>query len=102
MAPDVGTLLTAVGALAAVLALIVLAAWLARRGGFVPRSTTGQELLVQETIALDSRRRLHLIRWGDRHALLLTGGPQDLVVGWLNQPPSSLAGGPAPQPDRAP
>jgi hypothetical protein len=36
-----------------------------------------------ETIALDPRRRLHLVKCGERRVVLLVGGVQDLVVGWL-------------------
>ena len=35
-----------------------------------------------EVIALDSRRRLYLIECEDSRVLLLTGGGQDVVVGW--------------------
>lgn len=94
MVPDFGMLLTAGAALAAVLGLIVLAAWLARRGGFVPRTSGRHTVAVQEAVALDSRRRLHLVRCGDRQALLLTGGPTDVVVGWLPVPPSGSEGNP--------
>jgi flagellar protein FliO/FliZ len=38
---------------------------------------------VQDVLALDARRRLHLITCDGRRVLLLTGGAQDLVVGWL-------------------
>jgi flagellar protein FliO/FliZ len=46
-------------------------------------------LAVDETIALDSRRRLHLVRCGGRQVLLLTGGGSDTVVGWVpeQEPP---------------
>jgi flagellar protein FliO/FliZ len=40
-------------------------------------------LTVRETIALDPRRRLHLVQCADRQVILLTGGAQDLVVGWV-------------------
>jgi len=41
-------------------------------------------------IALDSRRRLHLIKCEERRVLVLTGGTQDVVVGWLDrdEPPA--------------
>jgi flagellar protein FliO/FliZ len=83
MIPAIGTLLTAIAALATVLALIIFAARLARRGSFIALPAAERELAVQEAISLDSRRRLYLVRCGERHALLLTGGPQDVVVGWL-------------------
>jgi flagellar protein FliO/FliZ len=83
MIPGIGVLLTSIAALVTVLALIVFAAKLAHRGGLIARPAAERELALQETISLDSRRRLYLVRCGERHALLLTGGPQDVVVGWL-------------------
>lgn len=79
----IGTLLTSLGALAAVLGLILL---IGRALRFTPltRSVGGRHVLVvQDTIALDARRRLHLVAHGDRAVLLLTGGETDLVVGWV-------------------
>lgn len=73
--------ITAAGALGAVLALILLAARLARCAGLAPQS--GSRLRVEESIALDARRRLVLVRCDDRRLLLLTGGTQDQVVGWV-------------------
>jgi flagellar protein FliO/FliZ len=82
---DWRALLGAVAALAGVVALVLLLqrgarAWRlpARRGG-VP----GRRLALEETLALDPRRRLHLIRCGERRLLLLTGGGADVAVGWL-------------------
>jgi len=40
---------------------------------------------LQDAIALDSRRRLLVVRCGARDVVLLTGGGQDVVVGWLSQ-----------------
>ena len=78
------TLLTAVATLVAVLALIWLAGRAARLGGLARRPASGGLLLVQDVIALDARRRLYLIECQDRRVLLLTGGGQDVVVGWLS------------------
>jgi len=78
------SILTAVVALAAVLALIWLAGRMARFGGMAQRPIDGRLLSVQDVIALDTRRRLHLIKCGNRRVLLLTGGTQDIVVGWLD------------------
>jgi flagellar protein FliO/FliZ len=74
--------LIGLAALAAVLALILLSgraasALLARR----PQA--GRRLALREALALDQRRRLLLVSCDGRDALLLTGGPTDLVVGWL-------------------
>ena len=77
------SLLSAGAALAVVLLLIVAAGRLIRIGSSTPRAKGGRAFLVQETVALDPRRRLHLIHCGSRRVLLLTGGAQDLVVGWI-------------------
>jgi flagellar protein FliO/FliZ len=76
------SLLTASATLIAVLALIWLAGRAARLGGFARRPARGGYLSVQDVIALDARRRLYLIRCQDTRVLLLTGGGQDVVVGW--------------------
>lgn len=73
--------ITAAASLAGVVALILLAGRLARRTGLAPQGNG--RLRVEETIALDARRRLLLVRCDGRALLLLTGGAQDQVVGWL-------------------
>jgi flagellar protein FliO/FliZ len=75
---------TAIAALAAVLALICLAGRLARGGGLAQRPAAGRLLAVEDVLALDGRRRLHLVRCDQRRLVLLTGGAQDIVVGWLD------------------
>ena len=92
------SLLTAAAALVAVLALIGIAAAAARRSGFAARlgirpggTGRGSGLVLEASLALDPRRRLHLLRCADRQVLLLTGGPQDLLLGWL-PPPEPPAG----------
>jgi flagellar protein FliO/FliZ len=86
MASPFATTLTALAALAAVLGLVWLASRAARWGGLAPRVTGVRRLAVQDALALDARRRLTLVRCDDRSVLLLTGGAQDVVVGWLKQP----------------
>lgn len=95
MLPSPFTLLTAAGALAAVLALVLLAGRAARLTGFVRRVPGGRRLIVQETAMLDQRRRLHLIACDGRHLLLLTGGGSDVALGWL---PDAPPGAPEPRP----
>lgn len=85
------SILWAVGALILVLAMILLAQRALGLAGFAPRATTGGRLAVVEAIALDPRRRLTLVRCDDRYVVLLTGGAQDAVVGWI-APPSSPTG----------
>jgi flagellar protein FliO/FliZ len=72
----------AAAALAAVLALVLLLARLARRR-LLPQIRTGRRLALQESMALDSKRRLCLVTCDGRPLLLLIGGAQDIVVGWL-------------------
>jgi flagellar protein FliO/FliZ len=79
---DPNTWLTAGAALIAVVALILLAGRLARRAGLAPRAGNGR-LRLEEALPLDARRRLLLVRCDGRGLLLLTGGAQDQVVGWL-------------------
>ncbi len=82
---DPATWITATAALAGVVALILLAGRLARRAGLAsPRG--GGRLRIEESIALDARRRLVLLRCDGRALLLMTGGAQDQVVGWLPEP----------------
>ncbi len=84
MLPSWSSLLTATAALAVVLGLVLLAGRLARARGLAPRRGSGRALVVQETAALDARRRLHLVSCDGRRLLLLTGGGNDVVVGWLD------------------
>jgi flagellar biogenesis protein FliO len=84
MLPSLASLLLALIALAAVLGLILLAQRLVRATGLVPRGSG--RLSVEETLALDPRRRLHLIACEGRRVLLLTGGTADQVIGWLPGP----------------
>jgi flagellar protein FliO/FliZ len=92
MASPLATTLTALAALAAVLGLVWLASRAARWGGLAQRQTGPRRLVVQDAIALDARRRLTLVRCDDHSVLLLTGGAQDLVVGWVPQQWSVVSG----------
>jgi flagellar protein FliO/FliZ len=78
----------ALAALAAVLALVWLFQWVARSGVWrrlMPRGTANpaRRLAIADALALDPRRRLHLIRCDSQEVLILTGGPQDVLLGWL-------------------
>ena len=66
-------------------AIVVLARglqmlWSGPAGAFRRAPAAGKRLAVEETCTVDGRRRLVLLRFDDRHLVLLTGGPSDLVV----------------------
>lgn len=75
------TWLLALVLLAGIVALLVLLARGAQRFGLAPAA--GRRLKAEEVLPIDGRRRLVIIRCDGREALLLVGGPQDVVVGWL-------------------
>jgi flagellar protein FliO/FliZ len=89
------SLLTAVAALVAVLALVWAGARAARFSGLAPRRSGARMLAVRDAIALDGRRRLLVVRCGARDVVLLTGGGQDVVVGWMPQQPPAGGGQPS-------
>jgi flagellar biogenesis protein FliO len=75
-------ILSATGALALVIGLIVLLRFGTRfiaarrpRNGATPLWLAGQ-------LALDGRRRLHLVQCGASQVLLLTGGASDVMLAW--------------------
>ena len=78
-------ILQAVASLAAVVACVALAGWAARRqlarGGHVP-GATHPALRLRATLALDPRRRLHLVETDHGSALVLTGGTRDQILPW--------------------
>ncbi len=81
MYPGYATILSALTALAGVIGLILLVGRFVRTQPLTRRGAGA--LAAREILALDQRRRLHLVRCAGREVLLLTGGPQDVVVGWL-------------------
>ena len=77
----------AIGALTFVISLVAIAHRLATRLKLAQRimgkSLGTNALVVEHSLALDTRRRLLLVRCEGRQLLLLTGGPQDILVGWM-------------------
>jgi flagellar protein FliO/FliZ len=70
-------------ALASVIGMIALLAWCARRfrlGGFVGATLNSGRLAVIETLPVDGRQRLVLIRRDHREHLLLLGQERSLVI----------------------
>ncbi|MES2711512.1 MAG: flagellar biosynthetic protein FliO [Pseudomonadota bacterium] len=70
------------GALIAMVALLLLLGRAARLVGIAPRGAC-QRLRIEESLALDARRRITLVRVDGRAMVLLTGGATDLCVGWV-------------------
>ncbi|WDR05428.1 flagellar biosynthetic protein FliO [Devosia rhodophyticola] len=77
------SVLTSIFALGIVLVLIVLGLWalkmLFKASSNVARGRN-RRLLVVDTLAIDPKRQLVIIRRDNVEHLLLTGGPQDVVV----------------------
>lgn len=77
------TVLTMVFALGIVVVLIVLAVWLLKLVSNVSGNAVrgrNKRLAVIDTLALDQKRQLLIIRRDEVEHLILTGGPQDIVV----------------------
>jgi hypothetical protein len=86
---DTITALRAGAALAAVLALALLAGRLARRRLNL-RGTAPAPLRLRATLALDTRRRLHLVETESGSVLILTGGATDRLLPWPAPAPAQL------------
>ena len=85
--------LTAVAALVAVIAMILLARFGTRLIGVVPGRGPGHgRLALEASLALDPRRRLTLVRCEGHRLLLLTGGSADVCLGWLPATTAPQAG----------
>lgn len=87
MTSSLNTAVTAGAALCAVIGLVLLAARVARWLGFgrpaAPRLRTQARLAPQASLPLDRVRTIHIVRCDGRDLALLTGGPADLLLGWL-------------------
>lgn len=80
---DAAVYIRYVASLALVLGLMMVVLWALRRfglPGMVPRGGQVRRLAVVESLTLDGRRRLVLVRRDGREHLLLLGGAVDLVV----------------------
>jgi flagellar protein FliO/FliZ len=80
---DIAVYLRFIASLVLVLGLMLAVLWALRRfglAGMVARPGARRRLAVVETMVVDSRRRLVLVRRDGTEHLLLIGGPHDLVV----------------------
>ncbi len=78
-----GTLLNAVFALGVVLVLVVLALWLMKLAGRAGETVTRgrqRRLVVVDAASVDGKRKVILIRRDNVEHVIMTGGPQDLVI----------------------
>lgn len=85
----------AVFALIATLALIVGAAWGARRLGMLQANGQGvRRMRVSESLMIDPRRRLVIVRCDEREHLILCGPGGDVVVSEMaaKELPAAVAG----------
>lgn len=87
-------LLTTAAALAAVLALVACVGRVARAGGWARSRAVSRQLVLRDTLALDPRRRLHLVECDGERILVLTGGGSDVLVR-CGERARQLAGGAA-------
>lgn len=98
---DSGMFLTAAFALGAVVVAIVLVLWLLKlvsnASGRVARGRN-RRLAVVDSLALDPKRQLLIVRRDNVEHLILTGGPQDVVV----ETGIAIEEAPAAQPTRRP
>jgi flagellar protein FliO/FliZ len=77
------SLLTALAALVFVVCLIWLAGRALRYVRTVTGTPIGKRLSVTDSLPVGQHRRLLLVRCDGREFLLLTGGTQDIMLGWL-------------------
>ena len=76
-----GLLLRAAASLAAVVVMAMLAGRLLRARLSLPSPQPGA-LRLRATLALDTRRRLHLVETDAGTVLILTGGATDCMLPW--------------------
>ena len=81
---------TSLAALGLVIGLVLLGQRLARYLRLPQRlaspATASTRLELTQILTLDPSHKLLLVRCDNRHVLILTGGSQDLNLGWLEPP----------------
>jgi flagellar biogenesis protein FliO len=74
--------LQAGASLVAVVALVMVSAWGMRMRLPGRRDADKADLRLCATLALDTRRRLHLVQTAQGQLLVLCGGTQDQILAW--------------------
>lgn len=82
-------LLSAAGALALVIGLIVLLRFGTRFLGARHQFDTSASPRLAGQLTLDAKRRLHLVQCGSEQVLVLTGGANDIMLPWPHRPGQS-------------
>ena len=77
-----GELLFRAGASLAAVVVMALSAGRLLRGRLSLPSSTNSALRLRATLALDTRRRLHLVETDAGSVLVLTGGTTDCMLRW--------------------
>jgi flagellar biogenesis protein FliO len=91
MLPEAPQFAAALATLGAVVLLILIAGRGARLLAALRRAEGQAAMKLCGTLALDARRRLHLVEADGRRALILTGGGQDVLIAWPDAPPPGAA-----------
>jgi flagellar protein FliO/FliZ len=87
---------TCLVSLVAVVTLILLSRYgLKFLEPYLSRLRQTRNLALVESLAIDPRRRVSMIRCGEKTALILTGGGNDVFLGWMDGDRASHAAPPA-------
>ncbi|MDE7547795.1 flagellar biosynthetic protein FliO [Acetobacter fabarum] len=90
--------ITCIVAFALVIGLIFLARYGLRfMEPYLLKGRQTPNLAVMESVAVDQRRRVSVIRYGQKKGLVLTGGGSDVFMGWVEDGDAAMpAPGPVP------
>lgn len=95
--------MTCIVAFAAVIGLIFLSRYgLKFLEPYLLRGRQTPNLAVMESVAVDQRRRVSVIRYGQQKGLILTGGGNDVFMGWVDDAGARPADPSAPAPQTPP
>jgi flagellar protein FliO/FliZ len=88
---DLLSILRAIGALAFVLGLLLGGTWLLRKYGSrigLKAGHVSSDLKVTEWRSLDMRRKLAVVRWGEKEHLICLAPTGDMVIASRDAPPA--------------